>query len=596
MSRFVIAAAIAAFVLMGGTAAWADCPVSPNYVSNFNSDQGCLSQNGNSAFFPQEGPTVLRLTPDQGSQDGSAWFSTQQAVQGGFSTTFQFRFTQSGDTHTPADGIAFVIQSSSTTALGAGGGSIGYADGGGTCPTVDGSAPCDVGGGIRNSLAIEFDTYNNGTATGDPNNNHIAVQSCGIGQTNSPAHTTINDYNFPNCLIGSVASLQTPIMSDQNPHTAVISYTPPTCTGQGCSGVLTVILDGSTVLTTQLTLENYLSLATGGKAWVGFTSATGAAFENHDILSWTFTPQAQSGTVGTDTPSVLSFNGGAFNGNTGFDYNAILTGEGTTSATVQVQPILITEAACEKLVDANKTFGHAKCFVFQNADGHGTRSSVLFELTCPDESGASCDQSDFYAVLGTDFVFQKSDNLGFQLLNSTIGPYPGWLKGDGGVTGHPCQVDPNNPSPLFHSNQILSFTVTGDPTGTTKGGARPGGSCWTVTYLTGGELPPGVQITAPTLKTYSLSSTPGQASYTCSDPKTSQGLGSPVGPYLTAQTCTQSQVPNKNNSSCSATNNGGVISCTGTFDLSVKGVHLFTVTSKDSGGNVGANIVLYNVK
>jgi len=599
ISRFVIVAAIAALVAVGGsTAAWAQCPTSPNYVSNFNSDQACLTNKGSSTFLPQDGgPTILRLTPDSPGQAGSAWFNTQQAVKGGFSTTFQFQFTRQGDAHTPADGIAFVIQNSSITALGQGGGSIGYADGGGSCPAPgggEGFVPCDIGGGIPDSLAIEFDTYNNGFDTRDPDANHIAVQSCGIGLPNSPAHAIPNGDNFPNCLIGTVASPSTPIMSDGNPHTVVISYTPPSCTG--CQGTLTVNLDGNIVLTTPVTLENELNLGAGGTAWVGFTSATGAAFENHDILSWTFAPQAQSGVATTDTPAVLNFNGGAFNGNTGYDYNAQLQTGGLPSATVQVQPILISEEACEKLVDANPLFGHAQCFVFQNADGHGTPSAVLFELTCPGLPGDSCDQPDFIADLGTDFVFQKADNPGFQILNSTIGPYAGWLKGDGGVPGHPCQVDPNNPAPLFHSNQISSFSVTGDPTGITKGKGVPGGSCWVATFGTSGEAPPKVKITSPTFSTYKQKATPGVASYTCSDPKTSQNpASSTVGPYLTAASCKQNQAPNLNNSICSSPNVSGVISCGGTFDLSVRGLHVFTVTSKDTGGNVGANIVIYNV-
>jgi hypothetical protein len=268
-----------------------------------------------------------------------------------------------------------------------------------------------------------------------------------------------------------------------------------------------------------------------------------------------------------------------------------------TSTTVQVQPILISEEDCEKLVDANPAFGHAQCFVFQNADGKGKRSSALFELTCPDLPEGSCDQPDFIADLGTDFIFQKGDNLGFQFLNSTFGPHAGWLKGDGGVPGHPCAVDPNNPPPfLFQSNQISSFSVIGDPTGITKGKGVPGGSCWVATYNTSGEAPPGVKITSPTFSTYKQKATPGVASYTCSDPKTSQNPAtSPVGPYLTAASCKQSQAPNLNNSSCSSSNVSGVISCSGTFDLSAKGLHVFTVTSKDTGGNVGANIVIYNV-
>jgi hypothetical protein len=591
ISRFVLMASIAALLMVGGsTAAWAACPTSPNFTPDFGVNQDCLVLNGTNPGLPafvSSNPTVLRLTDDATFHvSGSAWFGTQQPVSKGFSTTFQFQIT-----HTqlvegpsgPADGIAFVIQNSSgdgfgTAARGGSGGAIGYGvpDGG------------DNGVAIPDSLAIEFDTYPN---SWDPDANHVAVQSCGIGP-NSQDHTNTS------CKLGLVPSAQLGTTLAAGIHTVTITYVPPSCTD--CSGTLDVILDNKDLFPTpvSVTLDSKLNL-NNGAAWVGFTGSTGGSVESNDIVSWTFTPQAQSGVATIDTPAILNFNGGTGNNNTGYDYNTQLlthTG-GLTSTTVQVQPILISEEDCEKLVDANPAFGHAQCFVFENADGKGTRSAVLYELTCPDLSGGSCDQSNFFAALGADFVFQKADNQGFQLLNSTIGPYAGWLKGDGGVPGHPCQVDPNNPNtPLFHSNQIASFSVTGDPTGITKGRGTPGGSCWVATYATGGEAPPRVKITAPTFSTYKQSATPGVASYTCSDPKTSQNPAtSPVGPYLTAASCKQSQTPNLNNSSCGSSNSNGVISCSGTFDLSLKGLHLFTVTSKDSGGNVGANIVIYNV-
>src|ERR1700682_1005805 len=107
ISKFVVVAAIAALLVVGGSAAaWAQCPTSPNYVSNFNADQACLKQNGSSAFFtPVEQPTILRLTTAGGGQAGSAWFTGQQPVAGGFSTTFKFQFT--AGSNPPADGIAF---------------------------------------------------------------------------------------------------------------------------------------------------------------------------------------------------------------------------------------------------------------------------------------------------------------------------------------------------------------------------------------------------------------------------------------------------------------------------------------------------------
>src|SRR5262249_47522658 len=147
------------------------------------------------------------------------------------------------------------------------------------------------------------------------------------------------------------------------------------------SGVLTVNLDGSIVLTSNITLENFMTLATGGKAWVGFTSATGAASENHDILSWTFTPTAQSSTGTQGGTATLNFEGGP--ANQAYDYTAALDANpnNVPSATVQVNPVLISKANCQKLVQ--KSFPLTQCFVFQNAAGTGVDSAVMFELTCP---------------------------------------------------------------------------------------------------------------------------------------------------------------------------------------------------------------------
>ncbi|MGC2542376.1 MAG: L-type lectin-domain containing protein, partial [Candidatus Sulfotelmatobacter sp.] len=202
IKRFVIVAAIAAvLVITGGTAAWAQssCPTSPTYSPDFsNATTNCLTLTGTPAmsgypgFFPpastltqpngtpnpaQPAPgvaTVLRLTPNSTFTSGSAWYNTQQPVSGTFSTTFTFQL--SGANGYVADGFAFVIQNSSVTALdpdnGADGCSLGFGD------APDGSCTSSTGG-ITNSLAVEFDTYQN-LDIDDPNGNHVAIQSCGM--------------------------------------------------------------------------------------------------------------------------------------------------------------------------------------------------------------------------------------------------------------------------------------------------------------------------------------------------------------------------------------------------------------------------------
>src|SRR5206468_4165417 len=78
-------------------------------------------------------------------------------------------------------------------------------------------------------------------------------------------------------------------LADGQSHTARIRYIPDTGSELGYSGEVFVYLDGNP--TPVLSAPYDLSLiGLGGSdsqhAYVGFTSATGFYFENHDILSW----------------------------------------------------------------------------------------------------------------------------------------------------------------------------------------------------------------------------------------------------------------------------------------------------------------------
>jgi hypothetical protein len=194
---------------------------------------------------------VLRVSGTSSANGfaGSAWYTTQQPVAGGFSTTFRFQITQpqgitDDDGNTGGDGFAFVIQNSSGTALGGSGNGLGY-------------------DGIANSVAVEFDTFRN-SVIGDPNGNHISIHTGGTA-----ANSAWEDHS-----LGIVTSL--PNMSDANIHTAGILYLP---------GTMTVSLDGSDVLAVPLNLSTKLNL-NAGNAYVGFTAALFAASEDHDILNW----------------------------------------------------------------------------------------------------------------------------------------------------------------------------------------------------------------------------------------------------------------------------------------------------------------------
>lgn len=212
---------------------------------DFSSTSG-LTLNGNAA---QVG-NVLRVTPANFGQAGSA-FSTNPislASDASFSTAFQFRFTNPGGAHDGqglgADGLVFVVQTNANNVGGAGGG-IGY-------------------DGIMNSLGIEFDTWNNGSIDGG-SSNHVGID---VG--------------------GSVNSLvRAEVVNDMN--NGAIRYV--WIDYNGATDLLKVFLaeanirPGSAILS--LTRDLAADLGTTN-AFVGFTSGTGAAFANHDVLSWAF--------------------------------------------------------------------------------------------------------------------------------------------------------------------------------------------------------------------------------------------------------------------------------------------------------------------
>lgn len=226
--------------------------------SSFPASTSGIQTNGSATLGSGPSGDRLRLTPNSFNKAGSAYYNSLVNVQAGFTTQFQFLITDSSGLTGGADGLTFIIQNSpnGTAALGSYGGSIGY-------------------GGIPNSLVVEFDTYKNSEYS-DPDSNHIAVHTNGTG-VNSPSSST---------LLGSYSPSVS--FKDGQVHTVKIDYSGTT---------LSVYFDNLTspVLSVNYDLSN-LGL-NGGKAYVGFTAATGGEVENHDILSWTFQSAEQPTTV-----------------------------------------------------------------------------------------------------------------------------------------------------------------------------------------------------------------------------------------------------------------------------------------------------------
>lgn len=209
-----------------------------------------------------DSPCGIRLTPSETWTSGAAWSTVKQQVAGGFEVHFAMRMSDggppdllvAGNTDPGADGLVFVIQNMSQTALGGQGIGLGYQ-------------------GMTSSLGVEFDTFLN-PGEGDPSGNHVSIHTGGLGANNADESFSIGAAVIPGNLY------------DNQVHQVVIKYVP---------GTITVSLDGVVILTAPLTLTNIGGnsiLDAQGKAWAGFTSATGAAFGTHDILSWQMTTTA----------------------------------------------------------------------------------------------------------------------------------------------------------------------------------------------------------------------------------------------------------------------------------------------------------------
>lgn len=206
--------------------------------------------------------STIYLTDNNFMEVGATWSKQRKYVTKGFRTNFTFSMSQgsnysSVDGSDPgADGIVFILQNNSNIDFGPTGGALGYED-------------------IPNALAFEFDTFNN-PIYNDPNGNHFAIQTSKKGKI-SMIHNSQNTLAMNDKI---------PLLEQNKFYTCQIEYLEDLKT-------LTVYLDTREDLATKkeiakltnFRLEDHINL-TGGRAYVGFTSSTGTATENHKINNW----------------------------------------------------------------------------------------------------------------------------------------------------------------------------------------------------------------------------------------------------------------------------------------------------------------------
>jgi hypothetical protein len=201
-------------------------------TSNFSSTLPI--QNNGSASYTN---SILQLTPNTTSQAGSAFYTSQVRIVN-FSTQFNLRFDS-----TNADGATFCIQPSSITSLGGSGGSLGY-------------------GGIANSVAIRFDSYNNAGgifSTDVLTGGTIPGDLAGSGNLNTTFGLTAGTtWNF---------------LVRVNYNGTTLSYT----------------IQNFNNLNQSFTSNRTINIGTtigSSNAFVGFTAGTGGATETCSIVSW----------------------------------------------------------------------------------------------------------------------------------------------------------------------------------------------------------------------------------------------------------------------------------------------------------------------
>jgi hypothetical protein len=444
-AKFLVIASIAVLVVaLSGVPAHAQIL---GFTQGFNGNQlcappiptsGCLitvtagdGTINNSSIIsqvPGVSGNVLQLTQNAPNQSGAAWFNTQQQIAGGFGVEFQFRILPNNNPDNSigtADGFAFVIQNSSSglAAIGGYGGGIGYGSHEiGDCSGLTTAAqysvpPCtaltDLG--IPNSVAIEFDTYQNYNYESDAD--HVAIQSCGTVDS-SP------DHNSP-CLIvrsGFLGSLANPItLADGNLHYAQIVYLPytATCPTNNACPNLSVYIDPGVgvnalpVVQAHVDLNNPCTAAgcptgtilNGGAAWVGFTAATGGGQEEADIMNFTFIPSISKTLQGSGVTNSFVFPFATYN----VTYPADVP---ITNTTMTITPTALPQADCN---DRINIFGEGNaaplCNTFSGAGG----DAVIFDVACASGTnqtqGELCPTTSGFNPLQPNSTFHNNEDI-----------------------------------------------------------------------------------------------------------------------------------------------------------------------------------------
>lgn len=225
-------------------------------ITDFRTAYGEMVTNGD-AELGSEGS--LFVTLDDSFNVGSAFLKRAVKVKDGFECRFRFTIDSGGGVSGGGDGFALVVQSESEFALGDAGAGIGYA-------------------GITKSVAFEFDTYRNASGFGspdylDPSESHVAIM-CNGDQANSANHRSSANR--------VMSALIAPALLQSVDREAVVSYR---------NRILSISVDGTVRAAIFLANLDQVIGSGDGKAFIGFTGATGSAWARcrvHNLFVGTY--------------------------------------------------------------------------------------------------------------------------------------------------------------------------------------------------------------------------------------------------------------------------------------------------------------------
>jgi hypothetical protein len=189
--------------------------------------------------------TALELTDGGVGEVAAAWYPAEVNIQS-FTTDFKF---QTMPASASADGFTFTMQGNNATAIGPGGGGLGYG------PNQPGGAP-----GIGKSVAVKFDLYDNAGEGSDS----TGLYTNGVSPTTPAVDMTSSGVNL---------------------HSGDVFHVHMTYDGTTLTMTITDLTTNATFTTSWAV--NIPSLVGGSAAYVGFTAGTGGATATQEIIGWT---------------------------------------------------------------------------------------------------------------------------------------------------------------------------------------------------------------------------------------------------------------------------------------------------------------------